>query len=149
MTDTQCHQVPHKNCQQVAKERCSSVPQEICTNVSIISLNFFILSSPQNLISWVWSYQFSLLQVPEVRCRKIPSEKCIEVPVEKCSQVPVEKCTQVCLIFNYRCVGSRYFTFLQVVAPKCWDEPREHCTQKTVGQLYTLIFCILILYFDW
>ena len=39
-----------------------------------------------------------ILQVPEIRCRKVPSERCTDVPVEKWQQVPEQKCTEVGII---------------------------------------------------
>ena len=63
--------------------------------------------------------------------RQATLEKCTDVPVEKCQQVPEQKCTQVGTIMFIK--GFPVWFPAQALVQKCWDEPKEHCTEKTVG----------------
>ena len=89
-----------------------------------------------------WKFQdptsHKVLDISEIRCRKVPSEKCTDVPVEKCQQVPEQKCAQVGIILFIR--SAFHCDSVQVTVQKCWDEPKEHCTEKTVGFFISRIF---------
>ena len=61
-----------------------------------------ILCPLENSRTPPWKFQdptsHKVLDISEIRCRKVPSEKCTDVPVEKCQQVPEQKCTEVGII---------------------------------------------------